>query len=71
MRQRPPVSRIQSISDSISRVALTVLYFTLNVPMALMVQFIMDPLDMNSKPRSLWVKRTKSDSTIDDARRLY
>ncbi len=71
MRQRPPASRIQRMSDSISRVALTVLYFTLNAPVALAVRFLMDPLAIKSKPRSLWVKRSKGDSTIDEARRLY
>lgn len=61
----------QFIGDFIGRLVLTIFYFTLFVPFALAVRFLMDPLALRVVGDSKWVERKTTDLTLDDSRRLF
>jgi hypothetical protein len=61
----------QFIGDQIGRIVLTVFYFTLFMPFALIVRFFMDPLGIKPLGRSKWLERKTQDLTLDDSRRLF
>jgi hypothetical protein len=61
----------QFIGDQIGRVVLTVFYFTLFMPFALIVRFFMDPLAIKPLSHSKWLERKTQDLTLEDSRRLF
>ena len=61
----------QFIGDQIGRLVLTVFYFTLFMPFALGVRFLMDPLGIKPLSHSKWLERKTQDLTLDDSRRLF
>lgn len=61
----------QIIGDFLGRFVLTIFYFTLFVPFALIVRFFMDPLALRKTGRSEWLERKTQDLTLDDSRRLF
>lgn len=61
----------QFIGDQIGRIVLTVFYFTLFMPFALIVRFFMDPLGIKPLGHSKWLERKTQDLTLDDSRRLF
>lgn len=61
----------QIIGDFLGRLVLTIFYFTLFVPFALIVQFFMDPLALRTTGRPKWLERKTQDLTLDDSRRLF
>ena len=58
------------IADVVSRVILTIFYFTIFLPFGLMVTLFSDQLDMKDLTPS-WLERKTRDLTLDDARRLW
>ena len=58
------------IADVVSRVILTIFYFTIFLPFGLMVTLFSDQLDINDLTPS-WLERKTRDLTLDDARRLW
>ncbi len=61
----------QIIGDFLGRLVLTIFYFTLFVPFALIVRFLMDPLALRTTGQSKWLERKTQDLTLDDSRRLF
>lgn len=61
----------QIIGDFLGRFVLTIFYFTLFVPFALIVRFFMDPLALKKTGPSTWLERKTQDLTLDDSRRLF
>jgi hypothetical protein len=59
------------IGDWIARLVLSLFYFTIFVPFALLVKIFTDPLAMKPIHRPKWLDRTTTDLTIGDARRLF
>ena len=58
------------IADVVSRVLLTLFYFTIFVPFGLIVTLFSDQLDMKDLTPS-WLERKTRDLTLEDARRLW
>ena len=61
----------QFIGDQIGRLVLTVFYFTLFMPFALIVRFLLDPLGIRPPSRAKWLERRTQDLTLEDSRRLF
>ena len=61
----------QVIGDFVGRLVLTVFYFTLFVPFALIVRLFMDPLALRPVVNPKWLERKTTDLTLDDSRRLF
>ena len=61
----------QFIGDQIGRLVLTVFYFTLFMPFALVVRFLLDPLAIRPLSRAKWLERRTQDLTLEDSRRLF
>jgi hypothetical protein len=60
----------QKIGDFIARIVLSLFYFTVLVPFALIVRLFGDPLDI--KPgHSAWVARSTPEPTIEVCRRQF
>lgn len=58
----------QFIGDWVGRIVLTIFYFTIFIPFALIVRFFQDPLAVKQAPLQ-WVERTTRDLTMKDAGR--
>ncbi len=56
-----------------SRVILTLFYFTLFVPFALLVKFATDPLRIKAKTKKGWIQRAEEpvDNQIERARKQF
>lgn len=61
----------QAIGDFLGRLVLTIFYFTLFMPFALIVRFFMDPLALRPVSNPKWLERKTTDLTLDDSRRLF
>lgn len=61
----------QFIGDFLGRLVLTIFYFTLFMPFALIVRFFMDPLALRPVSNPKWLERKTQDLTLDDSRRLF
>ena len=60
------------IGDFQARLLLTLFYFTVAMPFALLVRWISDPLRVRVLPvRSSWVKRQVSDRSLAEVRRQF
>jgi hypothetical protein len=60
------------IGDFQARWLLTVFYFTIAVPFALIGKFLMDPLEIRKKPlTSAWLQRREISGDLESARRQY
>ncbi len=62
----------QKIGDFLARVVLSVFYFTVFMPFALVVRLFQDPL--RQKPKKLdsyWEDRRAQTASLDDARRGF
>lgn len=60
------------IGDFQSRWLLTVFYFTIAVPFALIGKFLIDPLEIHDKPTtSGWLQRREASSDIQSARQQF
>jgi len=57
------------IGDLVARVVLTIFYFTVFAPFALIITLFGDRLDIKN-PKVAWLERQTKDLTMDDARRL-
>lgn len=60
----------QLIGDFVARIVLTVFYFTIFMPFGIGVRLLGDPLNIDASLPTNWLKRGKSDSTLEGARRL-
>lgn len=56
----------QFMGNWVGRVVLTIFYFTIFVPFALVVRLFQDPLALKQAPLN-WVERTTRDLTLKDA----
>jgi hypothetical protein len=61
----------QWLGDQVARVFLVLFYFTLALPVGLIVRVAQDPLDVKNKKGTDWVSRRTRDRTLDDARRNF
>jgi len=61
----------QFMGDLIGRVVLTVFYFTLFMPFALVMRLLRDPLALHPRGPAKWLERKTHDLTLEDSRRLY
>jgi hypothetical protein len=62
----------QFIGDFIARIFLTVFYFTVFVPFALMVRWGQDPLQLKATDKpSFWLKHESQEANLSEARRLF
>jgi hypothetical protein len=61
----------QFMGDLIGRLVLTVFYFTLFMPFALVVRFLLDPLAIRPRSHAKWLERRTQDLTLEDSRRLF
>lgn len=61
----------QFIGDMLGRVVLTIFYFTLFVPFALIARFTTDPMALRAVGQPKWLERKTTDLTLDDSRRLF
>jgi hypothetical protein len=61
----------QFIGDLIGRLVLTLFYFTLFVPFALIIRLWLDPLGIRPIGGSKWLERSTNDLTLKDSRRLF
>jgi hypothetical protein len=58
------------IGDFISRLILTIFYFTLVLPFGLVMRLFGDPLAIRRKGAPGWLKRDTEETSLDAARRL-
>lgn len=62
----------QFIGDLIARVVLSLFYFTLFVPFAVVIRLFGDPLDVRVRTNPpWWLERTTRNLALDDARRQF
>ncbi|OGO29314.1 MAG: hypothetical protein A2W33_01560 [Chloroflexi bacterium RBG_16_52_11] len=61
----------QFLGDQIGRIFLSVFYFTLFMPFALVVRFLRDPLAIHPSHHTEWLERQTHDLTLKDSRRLF
>jgi hypothetical protein len=59
------------VGNQIARVVLSVFYFTIFVPYGLGVRLFGDPLQMKTRPNSLWRPRSTGDPTLAEAGRQF
>lgn len=59
----------ERFGSMLSRALLTLLYFVLLGPFALVYQLFADPLHLKRRPQGNWTAWRKTDETIADARR--
>ena len=58
------------LGDQFARVVLTVFYFTIALPFALIVRSTQDPLGLRSPQRG-WAARHDAEPNLEDARRMF
>jgi hypothetical protein len=62
----------EDIGDFQSRLLLTVFYFTVAVPFALLARFVIDPLGLRKTPVSSgWRKRQTGDQSLASVRKQF
>ena len=59
------------LGNIVARVALSIFYFTVFVPFGLGVRWFSDPLQIKTKPSSLWRPRTTTDQTLTEVERQF
>lgn len=59
------------LGNIVGRVVLSVFYFTIFVPFGLGVRLLSDPLQIKTRPDSLWRPRTTADQTLAQVERQY
>jgi hypothetical protein len=59
------------LGNLVARVALSIFYFTVFVPFGLGVRWFSDPLQIKTKPASLWRPRSTTDQTLADVERQF
>ncbi len=59
------------MGDLIAHVVLTLLYFTIFLPVGVLMRLLADRLDIKEDKKSVWVDRQTNDLALDDARRLF
>jgi hypothetical protein len=65
-------ARARNIGDFQSRLLLTVFYFTVLVPFALLLRLFGDPFRLHGRtPGTAWCQRAATDSSMDGARRQF
>ncbi len=62
----------QVVGDFVAHIVLTLLYFTIFLPVGLLMRLFSDRLDVKDAGDKVsnWLDRSTQDSTIDEARRL-
>ena len=59
------------MGNIVGRVVLSVFYFTVFVPFGLGVRAFSDPLQIKTRPESLWRPRVTADQTLAEAERQF
>ena len=59
------------MGNLVARVVLSIFYFTVFVPFGLGVRLFSDPMQIKTRPNSLWVPRASGDRTVADVRRQF
>lgn len=59
------------LGNLVARVVLSIFYFTIFVPFGLGVRLFSDPLQVKTKPGSLWRPRSTEDQALDAVRRQF
>jgi hypothetical protein len=61
----------QFLGNLVARVVLSLFYFTVFVPFGLGVRLLSDPLQIKTRPDSLWRPRSTADQTLDEVGRQF
>jgi hypothetical protein len=61
----------QFLGNLVARVVLSLFYFTVFVPFGLGVRMLSDPLQIKTRPNSLWRPRSNADQTLDEVGRQF
>lgn len=61
----------QFLGDQIARVILSIFYFTIVVPFGLGVRLLGNPLGIKAGSQNGWIERSRDDSSIESARRMF
>jgi len=59
------------LGNLVARVVLSLFYFTVLVPFGLGVRLLSDPLQIKTRPSSLWRPRSTADQTLDEVGRQF
>jgi hypothetical protein len=59
------------LGNLLARVVLSIFYFTIFVPFGLGVRWWSDPLQIKTKPNSLWRPRSTGDQTLAEVGRQF
>ena len=59
------------VGNQIARVLLSVFHFTILVPYGLGVRLFSDPLQVKTRPSSLWRQRSSGDQSLAEAGRQF
>ena len=59
------------LGNLVARVVLSLFYFTVFVPFGLGVRLLSDPLQIKTRPNSLWRPRSTADQTLDEVGRQF
>ncbi len=59
------------MGNMVARVLLSVFYVTIFLPFGLGVRLFTDPLQIKSRPSSLWQARSTPDQSLADSRRQF
>jgi hypothetical protein len=59
------------LGNLVARVVLSIFYFTVFAPFGLGVRWLSDPLQIKTRPNSLWRPRSATDQTLAEVERQY
>ena len=59
------------LGNLLARVVLSIFYFTIFVPFGLGVRWLSDPLQIKTRPDSLWRPRSTGDQTLPEIGRQF
>jgi len=59
------------LGNLLARVVLSIFYFTIFVPFGLGVRWLSDPLQIKTRPNSLWRPRSTMDQTLAEVGRQF
>jgi hypothetical protein len=59
------------LGNLLARVVLSIFYFTIFAPFGLGVRWLSDPLQIRTRPDSLWRPRLATDQTLAEAGRQF
>jgi hypothetical protein len=59
------------LGNLLARVVLSIFYFTIFVPFGLGVRWLSDPLQIKTRPNSLWRPRSTTDQTLAEVGRQF